>query len=122
MKILKVNFYLAAILLATSIFGISSCQQDEVMEFNFSDDPYLNFKAPADQSLLTGTDLNILMEGFQRLNVQHNKEVFLVPTLSAQEANLSEYSSKLVLIQFANSSILRQSIAEQVPHASNSLL
>lgn len=105
MKILKVNFYLAAILLATSIFGISSCQQDEVMEFNFSDDPYLNFKAPADQSLLTGTDLNILMEGFQRLNVQHNKEVFLVPTLSAQEANLSEelYAYLMQMIDYTNS-------------------
>lgn len=105
MKTLKVNFYLAAILLATSIFGISSCQQDEVMEFNFSDDPYLNFKAPADQSLLTGTDLNILMEGFQRLNVQHNKEVFLVPTLSAQEANLSEelYAYLMQMIDYTNS-------------------
>ncbi|HIZ05270.1 MAG TPA: hypothetical protein H9818_05385 [Candidatus Phocaeicola gallistercoris] len=80
------------------------CKKENVEKTNNNELPYLNIKIPEDQSQLTETDLNILMEGFQRLNVQHNKEGFLVPTLSAQEANLSKelYAYLMQMIDHTN--------------------
>ena len=74
---------------------INACQQDEEVlteNHQFVDDgAWLDITIPEDASQMSAEDLNILMQGFLRLDIQLNEDgLYEVTQQSGEEVNMSE--------------------------------